>query len=183
MIHKFILISPETEDFVCELLIDADATFHDLHRLILQTCGYTDDQMTSFFLCNANWEKEQEIVLEDMGQSTSDEDLLVMKDTRLGDMLEDEKQHVAYVFDPFNERVLLLELSEIIFGKHQETPVCNRRHGEAPAQTADIATDTAETSLGRKAEEIDENFYGSEGFEDEEFDPEGFEISDGNPYD
>ena len=29
---------------------------------------------------------------------------------------------------------------------------------------------------------MNEDFYGSEGFEDEEFDPEGFEISEGNPY-
>lgn len=181
MIHKFILISPEVEDFACEILIDADATFYDLHRIIQQTCGYAEDQLTSFFLCSENWEKEREIVLEDMGQTPADEDIYVMRATRLGDMLEEEKQHVAYVFDPLEERVLLLELSEIIFGKNLASPVCSRRHGNAPQQSLET-DEVPEKTHVQKAEEFDENFYGSEGFDSEEFDPEGFEISDGTPY-
>jgi hypothetical protein len=179
MVHKFIVISPEVDDFAREILIDADASFYDLHRIIQQSCGYTDDLLTNFFLCNENWEKELEIVLEDMGQSPADEDIYVMKDTRLGDMLEEEKQHVAYVFDPLQERVLLLELSEIIYGKHQDAPVCSRKHGVAPQLTSD--TDFLEKEQ-TTTEEIDEDFYGSEDFDNEEFDPEGFEISEGNPY-
>ena len=35
---------------------DADATFLQLHEAILKSVGYPDDQMTSFFLCNDEWE-------------------------------------------------------------------------------------------------------------------------------
>ena len=40
---------------------DPDATFLDLHNAILQSVGYADDQMTSFFMCNEDWEKGQEV--------------------------------------------------------------------------------------------------------------------------
>ena len=43
-----------------------DATFLDLHNAILQSVGYTDDQMTSFFMCNEDWEKGQEVTLAEM---------------------------------------------------------------------------------------------------------------------
>ena len=67
--------------------------------------------MTSFFICDDYWEKETEITLEDMGQGSSEEDTFVMKDTRLSELLEDEKQKLIYVFDPLAERVFFIELS------------------------------------------------------------------------
>ena len=93
MIYKFRLLSDEVEDFRRDIEIDSDATFHDLHKAILESTGYSDDQMTSFFLCDDRWEKEQEITLEDMG-TRSDEDSWIMRETIIGDMIEEEKQHL-----------------------------------------------------------------------------------------
>lgn len=63
--------------------------------------------MTSFFICDDDWEKDQEITLEDMG-SSSEEDSYIMRETRLSDLVEDEKQKLLYVFDPLAERVFSL---------------------------------------------------------------------------
>ena len=112
MIYKFRLLSDEVEDFRRDIEIDSDATFYDLHKAILAATGYSDDQMTSFFLCDDRWEKETEITLEDMG-SRSDEDNLIMRDTIIGDMLEEEKERMIYVFDPLADRVFFMELSKI----------------------------------------------------------------------
>ena len=51
MIYRFIIISDEVEDFMREVQIDADATFLDFHKAIISTCGYSDDQITSFTIC------------------------------------------------------------------------------------------------------------------------------------
>ena len=91
MVYRFTIISDEVDDFVREIKIDSEATFYDLHEAILKSVGYTDDQLTSFFICDDDWEKEKEITLEEMGNS-SEEDSWIMKETVLGDMLEDEKQ-------------------------------------------------------------------------------------------
>ena len=151
MVYRFTIISNEVEDFIREIKIDAEATFYDLHQAILSSCHYADNVPTSFFICNQEWEQEQEILLEDMGTSRSDEDLY------------------------------FIELTEISFGKTQEQPVCSRSHGEAPQQSMDLE-EFLNKETTKPSEDLNEDFYGSESFDTEEFDPEGFEISEGNPY-
>ena len=91
MIYRFTLISDESDDFVREIQIDPEATFYDFHKAILQSVGYTDDQMTSFFICDEDWEKEKEVTLEEMDDN-SEIDCWVMKETRIDELVEDEKQ-------------------------------------------------------------------------------------------
>ena len=99
MIYRFTIISDEVDNFRREIQIDSDATFLDFHHAILKAAGYPNDQMTSFFICDDNWEKETEITLEEM-DTTSDMDSWVMEETPLSELLEDEKQHLLYIFDP-----------------------------------------------------------------------------------
>lgn len=180
MVYKFRIISDEADDFLREIKIDAEASFYDFHEAILKSTGYKDDQMTSFFICDDDWEKETEITLEDMGSGSSEEDTFVMKDTKLNELLEDEKQKLIYVFDPLTERVFFIELSEIITGKDLQHATCSRKEGNPPKQTIDFD----EQISNNPTLDLDENFYGDQDFNDEDFDPEGFEMSDGgNPYD
>ena len=79
MIYKFLLVSDEVDNFKREICIDSDAKFIDLHDAILDSVGYTKDQMTSFFICDDDWEKKTEVTLMDMGAG-SDEDIWKMKD-------------------------------------------------------------------------------------------------------
>lgn len=179
MVYKFRIISDEADDFLREIKIDSDASFYDLHEAIIKSTGYKDDQMTSFFTCDDDWEKETEITLEDMGQSSSEEDTFVMKDTRLSELLEDEKQKLLYVFDPLAERVFFIELSEIITGIDLDKAVCTRKIGEAPKQIIDFD----EQMNSNSALDLDENFYGDEQYDMEDFDQDGFGLDEGNPYD
>lgn len=178
MVYRFTIISDEVEDFIREIQINSDATFLDFHKAILKSVNYKDDQMTSFFICDDGWEKEKEITLEEM-DTDSDEDSWVMDKTRIDDLVEDEKQKLLYVFDPLTERVFFIELSEIITGKELDKAICTKKEGTAPQQTIDfdeIANIDTNLDLG-------ENFYGDEDFDMEDFDEEGFTMSDGNPYD
>ena len=49
MIYRFTIISDEVDDFIREIKIDSEATFHDFHEAILKAAGYKNDQLTSFF--------------------------------------------------------------------------------------------------------------------------------------
>ncbi len=178
MVYKFRLISDEVDNFLREIKIDSDASFYDLHEAILKCTGYKDDQMTSFFICDDDWEKETEITLEDMGTSSSDEDIYVMKDTPLSELLEDEKQKLIYVFDPLAERIFFIELSEIITGQDLKHAICSRKEGEAPQQTIDF-DEQLNTS---QSLDLGENFYGDEDYDMEDFDMDGFDMTEGNPY-
>ena len=178
MVYKYRIISDEVDDFLRENKNDSEAKFYDMHEASLKSVGYKDDQMTSFFVCDDNWEKETEITLEDMGQSSSEEDTYVMKETKLNELLEDEKQKLLYVFDPLSERVFFIELSEIITGKELDKAVCSRKSGEAPQQTIDFD----EQMNTNTALDLDENFYGDEDFDMEDFDQDGYGMDDENPY-
>lgn len=170
MIYRFTIISDEVDDFVREIQIDPEATFFDFHEAILKSVGYTADQMTSFFICDDDWEKEKEITLEEMDDNP-EMDSWVMNDTEISELIEDEKQKLIYVFDYLTERCFFIELSEIITGKDLKDAKCTKKEGDAPKQTVDFEEMTV-TSGGL---DLDENFYGDQDFDMEEFDKEGFD--------
>lgn len=167
-------MSDEAENFRRDIEIDSEASFHELHKAILEAVGYPDDQMTSFFICNNNWIKETEITLEDMG-SRSDEDNYVMSETIIGDLVEEEKQHLVYVFDPLGDRVFYMELSKIEFGKDLESPRCVKSTGEPPVQTLDFDELMGKNPVASSTGEEDlEDFYGSDDYNEEEL--EGLDL-------
>ena len=174
MIYRFTIISDEVDDFVREIQIDPEATFFDLHEAILKAANYTNDQMTSFFICDDDWEKEKEITLEEM-DNNPENDSWIMKETRLNELIEDEKQKLLYVFDYMTERCFFIELSEIITGKEIKGAKCTKKSGEAPKQTVDFE----EMAAGGGSLDLDENFYGDQDFDMEDFDAEGFDVNDG----
>ena len=174
MIYRFTIISDEVDDFVREIQIDPEATFFDLHEAILKAANYTNDQMTSFFICDDDWEKEKEITLEEM-DNNPEMDSWIMKETRLNELIEDEKQKLLYVFDYMTERCFFIELSEIITGKEIKGAKCTKKSGEAPKQTVDFE----EMAAGGGSLDLDENFYGDQDFDLEDFDAEGFDVNDG----
>ena len=184
MVYKFRLLSDEAEDFRRDIEIDSEASFHDLHKAILESVAYKDDQMTSFFLCDDRWEKEQEITLEDMG-TRSDEDSWIMRETIIGDMIEEEKQHLLYVFDPLADRVFFIELSKIKYGESLETAKCTKSLGEAPVQTLDFEEIMKKNNpvVSSDLDDFDDDFYGSDGYNDEEIDDFDIEnIADPSSY-
>lgn len=184
MVYKFTILSDEVDDFVRVIKIGADATFYDFHKAILKACGYKDDQMTSFFICEDDWERREEITLEDMGKSSSEEDTFIMKETKISDLVEDEKQKLIYVFDPLTERSLFIELSEIIPGKDLLKAEITRQEGKAPTQTVDFDAAMEKTLKSQvNDDDLDDNLYGDKDFNDDELDLDGFNISEGNPYD
>lgn len=175
MVYKFRLLSDEVEDFRRDIEIDSDATFLDLHNAILGAVNYPDDQMTSFFICNDKWIKEVEITREEM-ESMSEEDNYAMADCVIGDLVEEEKQKLMYVFDPLADRVFYMELSKIEFGKNCDAATCIKSTGDAPKQTLNfdeiMGKDVAVAATG----DIDEDFYGSDTYNDEDIDEDSFGI-------
>ncbi len=168
MIYKFTILSDEVDNFVRVLEADSEATFLDLHNAILDSVKYEKNQMTTFYICNDEWEKGQEVTLVEM-DSGSEYDNMVMEDTKLEELLSDEKQKLLYVFDLISDRAFFIELSEIIPRKYLDKPVVVSVKGNAPQQ---ILADEAVTVAPKI--NLDDNFYGDEDFELDELDEEGF---------
>ncbi|MBO7302313.1 MAG: hypothetical protein J6U58_06355 [Bacteroidaceae bacterium] len=176
MVYKFRLLSDEVEDFRRDIEIDSDATFLELNKAILESVNYPDDQMTSFFICTNNWIKEVEITREDMGGMSEDENY-IMAETVIGDLIEEEKQKLMYVFDPLGDRAFFMELSKIEFGKSADEATCVKSIGEAPTQLQDI-NELLNSSTTTASEEFNEDFYGSEEYNEDDIDLDGYDIND-----
>ena len=151
---------------------DADATFLELHEAILKSVGYPDDQMTSFFLCNDEWEKGQEVTLVEM-DSNFEYDNMVMNETRLSDLIEEQGQRLIYIFDPMFERYFFGSLKEIKAGSMNGVE-CVESTGKAPKQ---LKSEDPIAGLGGKGS--DDDFLFDDEFKDEydmgDIDMEGFQ--------
>lgn len=183
MIFRFMMLSDEVDDFRRELKIDAEASFEELHNAIVKSVGYKSGEMASFFICDDDWSKNAEITLVEMDTS-SEIDSHIMEDTRLSDFLEDEKQKLMYVFDYMSERAFFMELREIVFGEDLEKPVITKSIGNAPVQILEIEMEEVVTKVVptvASANLLDNDFYGADGYNDDELDAEGFDgIDDEN---
>ena len=177
MVYRFTIISDEVDNFMREIQIDADATFLELHQLILFACGYEDNQFNSFTICENGWEKGQEITLQEMDTET-DVDSYIMGETELNEFLEDEKQHLLYTFDPLADRVFFIELSEIKTGKNLKAGKVTRSMGEPPAQTLDFDEMFARNPIVDTASVMDDDTLFGDEIDCDEIDLDGFDISD-----
>ncbi len=95
MVYRFKLVSDEVSNFSREIEIDAESTFLQLRNSILDSVGYTREDIDSFFLCDEEWERREEITQMDMG-SDSDQDIWIMADTPLSDLIEED--HILFEY-------------------------------------------------------------------------------------
>lgn len=185
MIFKFRIVSDEVNNFKREISIDGTATFEDLKNAICDSVQYDKNQMCSFFLCNDDWEKTKEITLEDM-DTDDDQDVWLMDECVLSDYLDDEGQKLLFTFDYMTDRSMAMELTEVVTGRVLKDPVCTLSIGNAPAQNVDFDLFTSEldaktANTTAAIDDLDEDFYGSDEYNEDEFDAEGFgEMSEDN---
>ncbi|MDE6234151.1 MAG: hypothetical protein K2M56_00190 [Muribaculaceae bacterium] len=169
MVYKFKLVSDEVSNFAREIEIDSENTFLQLRNVILDSVGYSKDELDSFFICDDDWTPHEEITLEDMG-SDSDQDIWLMDDTPLSELIEDEGQKVVFMFDYETERSFFMELKEVIPGRSLVEPFCTLQRGKAPAQELEPEQPEKPAEKGKAAlkDDLDIDFYGEDSFNDDE---------------
>lgn len=171
MVFHFVVLSDEVDDFRRELNIDAEATFQELNDLLLKTCAYKADMMTSFFLCDDEWEKVQEITAVDMNDDPEKEGAPLMEHTHLSDIISSEEAHnkakLLFEFDTMCERYLYMQLKEVEDHAHLLKPAITLEKGKAPKQEGDI------DSLFKDLDT--DGMYGEDEFNEDELDLDGYQ--------
>lgn len=179
MIYRFKLVSDEVSNFSREIEIDSESTFLQLRNAILESVGYSKDELDSFFLCDEDWQREEEITLEDMG-SSSDQDIWLMESTPVSELIEEEGQKLIFVFDYLTERSFFMELKDIIPGRNLSEPICTVKRGNPPSQNVDMKEFDAKIDLNAsklKETDLDEEFFGDSDFNEDEL-ADGFDDMD-----
>ena len=167
MIYKFKLVSDEVSNFAREIEIDSESSFLQLRNVILDSVGYTKDELDSFFICDDDWTRNVVITLEDMG-SSSDQDVWLMDDTAISEFIEEEGQKLMFEFDYMMERSFYMELKEIVPGRSLLDPICTLKKGKAPKQQSDLLENEPATTPIPVKEDLDVDFYGDSEFDDDE---------------
>lgn len=175
MVYRFKVVSEEAPNFRLEIQISSDSTFLQLRSALLDAAGYSRSRPDAFILCDEDWEQRELIALEDPG-SDSETDVWLMDETPLENFIEEEGQKMMFVFDAEHERVMLMEMREMIFGKSLSEPVCTIKQGKAPAQVkAEPKPEVKkETQAPKIIDELGLDFYGATEYNPDEL-PEGLE--------
>ena len=165
-------MNEEVDAFKRVFEADPEAPFLDLHKAILASVGYTDDQMTAFYICNAEWEREQEVTLVPM-PDTDQWDNMTMEATHLSDLLTEPKQRLMYVFDPMMDRNFFGSLNSIKEGTVEGVQLVDSK-GKAPKQLKE--DDLMNLGAGGADDlDLDSDFYGDDQYDEGDIDMEGFQ--------
>lgn len=139
MVFQFKIISDKVENFALHIDADAKNTFFELHEAIQDECKYDPSELATFFFADEEWDKGVEI---SMFRNSSEKPLLTMKNTALGDYLNEKEDKLIYVFDVINQKSLYIELIEIVMEKKLNTPIVTFNKGIAPLQSVSNHYDT-----------------------------------------
>ncbi|PID92029.1 MAG: hypothetical protein CSA96_05325 [Bacteroidetes bacterium] len=134
MIYLFRVISDEIPDFCRDVVAEGSNTFLELHQTLQKNLGFDASQLSSFFISNEHWEKQQEITLIDMNQDAALE-TATMDKAVLEDYLDEVNNRMIYVFDFFSERAFYIELIESADElSEKKTPFVAAERGSPPPQ-------------------------------------------------
>ncbi len=115
---RVLLDSKESNEIFRDVIIPDGASFEDLYKICIQAFGFKGDQMASFYISNDNWDKGQEITLEDLSFGDEESTTPVMANAFVRDFIEAPDQKVILVYDFIKMWIFLLEL----IGYEKETP-------------------------------------------------------------
>lgn len=87
-------------------------SLEDLHYGILQSVNFEPGEMASFYPVTEDWIKLSEITLMSMGEG--DEGNSCMDNTKIGDVLSQKEDGIAYSYDPLINWEFRVELEDIL---------------------------------------------------------------------
>lgn len=182
MTYRFLLFSEEVENFVMEIISPSSATFHELHALIQESCGYVEDDNHVFLVCDEAWKVKEKVYLRDTASIGMDEDIYLMESTILDEFIEEEGQHMAYLYDGASKKTLLLEMVESIFGEKADKAYVSRRKGVPPCQFEHVGEEPVVPMVPQTVPSNDETEVSDTDdtglFMEDELDMEGFEVNE-----
>lgn len=137
-IYRFKLRFENQDEFMREIEVRSDQTFGDFHRAIVSDLKLDTGTFSSFFTCNDQFRKKQEISLVDMNPEPEEDGgkpVYVMDKSRLSKFIDDPHQKLLFVYDYLNYWTFYIELQKILpADSSREYPRIFRSEGEIPRE-------------------------------------------------
>lgn len=141
-VYCFRILNSDNEKFLRDVAILEDQSFLELHEFIVEICGFRDNELASFYLCDDAWYKETEISLMDMSIDesdlekfkTDDEYMAVpvstMSNTNIGDVVKNVGRKILYEYDFMSPITLFVECISIDETDDDDYPACVKSFGD-----------------------------------------------------
>lgn len=133
---RFRILLDNVEGVFRDIDIPQDATFGDLHEIIMTGFAFSGMEMASFYVSNEEWEKGEEISLMDLSEPGQDTARL-MSETKLSDLVENIGDKLLYVYNFLNMWIFYVDLIQK-----------NEREISSPEVVLFVGDAPAENSLG-----------------------------------
>jgi len=145
MQFHFRMVDPLVNDFLREYQMSSGVTFYDFYRFLSADLLLQSEFLMSFFTANEDWEKQMELTLLDMGDSSTELPTVAMNTVRLGDVMTQVGDRLIFCYDIFLNRNLYLQLVDIEEGEVGLLPgKCLKAVGANPAPSPDMAESVLE---------------------------------------
>lgn len=136
-IYKFRMLIEENDNFIRDIEIQANQTFEDFHKMIVECVNLNGNELASFFICDQKWNKLQEITLIDMmeGAGQDEEDVnpdekYVMNESLIRDFINEPHQRLLYEYDFLDLKTFFIELLSVFRKKDDDPfPRCSLSRG------------------------------------------------------
>ena len=137
MDYRFEISKPDSNDFRCEIAINGEQTFQQLHDKLVETLNFDGSQMASFCTLDKMGNRGKEIALMEMSaDDEEDNNTLVMDVTTIREVVNASCIELEYVYDFFANQYLKVEYAGEYIGDSADVlPLCVYCEGELPHQT------------------------------------------------
>jgi len=112
-VYKFRVVIDLEEDIFRDIEIKTDSTFLELHDAIKSAFDFEGQEMASFYMSNENWDRGQEIPLENMDVKTDSGKVVTMKNAVLNEFITSPEEKIVYVYDFLRMWCFYIELLAI----------------------------------------------------------------------
>ena len=174
--YKFKISFDEVENFERNIEILASDNFESLHQILYDSIGLTGHELASFSICDAKWNKRQEITLIDMQDErtsetpTYDEEeefstasnipKYIMRDAILKDFITDPHQYIMYEYDFIHPKVFYIELLKTLPAKENVVyPRCTLSEGVLPKPDENLMANPEDDFLNDLLEDVEEDAF------------------------
>ncbi len=165
---RVLLDSKESTEIFRDVIIPDSATFSDLYKISIESFGFKGDQMASFYMSNDEWDKGQEITLEDMSFGDEENSTPIMDKATVSEFIEAPDQKIILVYDFIKMWIFLLEL--VAYEKETPSqPIIALTVGDAPKENSRSGDDNDAMFAGEFEEfgEDEDDEFGFDDFDDD----------------
>ena len=192
--YKFKVLFDEVEDFERIIEILSSDNFESFHKILYESIELTGHELASFSICDAKWNKKQEITLIDMQDDfkletpvydeeeafsiSSNIPKYIMKNAILKDFIIEPHQHIMYEYDFIHPKVFYIELLKTLPAKENAVfPRCTFSEGVLlKSNDPFVHSNSEENFINEFTEEIDEDDFDEDSIIDQIWDDSQSEL-------